>query len=227
MLRFLNHTVRRAPLFALALGLFAGPALAGPDSRQEQRQEKAELREAKQDLKDDRRDLSQLHQLVEDWHRARARRDRGAERRADASLDRWLKKELAEARTEVREAHQEVQESKIEVQKEQRDVRRAQQRGQNRKAAQERAQVRDDKTDLADDKRDLNEQRKDLNRLHNIARDLESIQHHFRGSRATSGQYARKSALLRQLQTIARDEVQDSKTETQEDLRELREGQHR
>jgi hypothetical protein len=222
-----QFATRRATPIALALGLLAGPVLAGPDSHHEHPQEKAELHESQHELRDDRQDLAQLHTLVEEWHRARARRDRGAERRADEGLERWMKKELAEAKTEVREAQQEVQESKTEVRKEQRDAHRAQHRGKNRQAVRERAEVRGDKADLADDKRDLTEQRQDLNRLNGIARDLESIQHHFRGRGATHAQYARKSALLRQIQTLARDEVQDSKSEIKEDRQELREGKHR
>jgi hypothetical protein len=216
---------RRLSTLGLGFALLATPALANPDSKAEQRQERVELHESKKDLRDDRQDLAQLERLVEDWHRARSRRDRGAETQADQSIDRWVQKEIAEARTEVREAQTEVQESKSEVRNEQQDAQRAARHGNHRKAANERAEVRADKADLADDKRDLTQQRNTLSRLHAVAKDLESIQHHFRGRRATPAQYARKSQLLRQLQTLASDEARDSKTEIREDQRELREGQ--
>ena len=79
--------------------------------------------------------------LVEDWHRARSRRD-AAERRLDARIDRWLTKELAEARTEVREAQTEVVESRQEVRSEQGDAQRAARRGNARQAQQERRSSR-------------------------------------------------------------------------------------
>lgn len=225
MQRQILSTTRRLFSLTLGFGLLATPALADRDSKAEQRQERIELHEAKKDLRDDRQDLAQLDKLVEDWHRARSRRDRGAEARADASIDRWIQKEKTEARTEVREAQVEVQESKNEVRDEQRDAQRAARHGKHRKAANERAEVRADKADLADDKRDLAKERNNLSRLKTVANDLESIQHQFRGRRATPAQYARKSQLLRQLQTIARDEAADSKSEIREDQRELREGQ--
>jgi len=212
-------------LFTLGIGfgLLAAPALADPDSPAERRQERAEVRESQQELRDDQVDLRQLNDIVEDWHRARARRDRAAERRADARIEVWIRKELAESRTEVREAQQEVANSQREVRTEQHDAARAQRRGQHNRAAHERAELRDDKRDLADDKQDLTGQRQDLNRLRGVAQDLDQIQRHFRGNRASPAQYARKSALLRELQSLARAEVRDTRTEVREDKQELRE----
>ncbi len=212
---------------ALSLGLllFAGPAFADRDTKAEQRQERQEIAEDVRELQDDKMDLAQLSKMVESWHRARAQRDLEAERRIDQRIDRWLTRELAEARTEVREAQAEVVDSRQEVRSEQGDAQRAARRGNYRRAEQERAELQDDRRDLADDQRDLQEQNRDLSQLQSIARDLDRLQPHFRSRRATPAQYAKKSALLRRLQTSAADEVQDTRSELREDRRELREDQ--
>ena len=223
MSTFRTLSVHGATAVVVGLLFTTGTAHADPDSKAERRQERQEIVEDRRELQDDRVDLAQLNNLIEDWHRARARRDRGAERRADARIDAWINRELAEARTEVREAKTEVADSRQEVRSEQGDAQRAARRGNERRAQQERAELRDDRRDLADDQRDLQEQTKDLSQLQNIARDLDRIQPDFRSNRATSAQYARKSTLLRRLQKIAADEIRDTKSELQEDRRELRE----
>ena len=218
-----SFSVRNIALVCAGFTALSGSAVADPDSRSERRQERQDVAESSRELQDDRIDLAQLSALVEDWHRARARRDRAAERRLDVRIDRWLTKELAEARTEVREAQSEVVESRQEVRSERGDAQRAARRGNAQRAQQDRAELRDDQRDLADDQRDLQEQHRDLSNLQHVARELDRLQPHFRSNRATPAQYAKKSALLRRLQAIARDEVQDTKTELREDRRELRE----
>lgn len=218
-----SFSIRKFATVCAAFAVVSGSAVADPDSRSERRQERQDVAESTRELQDDRMDLAQLSNLVEDWHRARARRDIAAERRIDVRIDRWLTRELAEARTEVREAKTEVVESRQEVRSEQGDAQRAARRGNAQRVQHERAELRDDRRDLADDQRDLQEQYRDLNKLQSVARELERLQPKFRSNRATPSQYAKKSALLRRLQEIARDEVQDTKTELREDRRELRE----
>ena len=207
----------------VAAALLSTTAMADPDSRRERKQERADLAESSAEVRDDQIDLRSLNDIVEDWHRARANRNRAAERRADERIERWYKSEISEARTEVREAQQEVKVSANEVRSEMGDARRAHRRGRHKAAKHQKAELRDDKRDLRDDKRDLVEQQRDLSKLQRIARDLERMQPMFRSNRATPAQYAKKSALLRELQALARDEVQDSKNEAREDKIELRE----
>jgi len=208
---------------AVAATLCSTTASADPDSRRERTQERADLAEAKAEVRDDQVDLQSLNDIVEDWHRARANRNRAAERRADERIERWYQRELTEAKTEVREAQQEVKVSANEVRSEQGDAKRAQRRGKHKAAKHQRAELQDDKRDLRDDKQDLVEQQRDLGQLQRIARDLERMQPKFRSNRATPAHYAKKSALLRELQALARDEVRDSKNEVREDKIELRE----
>lgn len=212
-----NRMTAMGLMLALALAVVAPPATARERRVREVHQSRAELSDDRRDTRDDWTDLNRLDQLVDDWHAAWASGDRGAEQLADNGIERWLAQELRESRHEVGEARREVSSSAAEVRHERRDVAAT---PHGRAGHVQRTELRDDRHDLRDDKRDLFKDQADLKRTREIARELALLQPAFATGTATHYDYDSKSALLIELQDMARRELKRDKQETREDQRE-------
>ncbi len=141
----------------------------------------------KSDVADDRVDLAQLNDIIEDWHKAWKSGNKAAERNADARLNRWINQELAEDREQVREANQEA------------------------------AAPSGGAKASADDHKDAQKQQGEAQRTRDLAKRLQNMQPAFDNNNANPQQYEKKSTLLKQLQEVARRELQRSKQEAAED----------
>jgi hypothetical protein len=165
------------------------------------------IHDDKVEMRDDRRDLAAIHDIVEDWHRARKTHNHALEKTTDQRLVRWLRAELAEGRAEVAEAGAEVRASQREL--------------ANRGGKHEN---RDDRRDLADDRKDRQQEVASHSRTRQIADQLQRIQPAFNAERATADQYKKKSGLLRDLQKLSRGELREGREEIREDRQEAKEG---
>ena len=218
---------RRAPLTLLTLLLalaLAVPALAGPRRNKiEAARDRAEVADDRRDGRDDLRDMARLNSLVDEWHAARSAGDKAAEAEVDERLAAWIRGELLENQHEVREGQREVARSAGEVRSSRVERKSDVERGRPVAAADDRRDLRDDRRDLADDRRDVVVDRADRTKTQVVAAQLKDLQPSFSSGKATVEQYARKSALLRQLQTMARAEVARDLHELREDKGEVRE----
>jgi hypothetical protein len=187
---------------------FLGP-LAFAGNPVERARDRVELADDRRALADDRVDFHRLNTLVEDWHKARLNRDKALERRADKGLSAWVRQEVVESRQEVAEARAEVSASKREAH---RDPLR---------------DKRDDAGDLRDDRKDLARERVDTERTLAIAKQLKAMQPRFTDNSAGAPLYEKKSALLRELQRLAAQEIAKDQAEIREDRRELHEDRRR
>ncbi len=178
------------------------PEPAAEPQPTEVQEDRAELADSQQDLQDDRVDLAKLNDIVEDWHRARKNDNRALERQADDRLARWIRQELAEDVGEVQESREEAHRSATD---------------------DDATRPGDDKRDAADDRRDAQAAKGEAARTRAIARELRQIQPRFDNGTAQAPLYSQKSELLRELQGIARRELQRSKEERAEDVQEVRE----
>ncbi len=202
-------------LFALALSLvFAGAAFAGQSKARS-----PEARDNQSDLRDDVGDLQRLSNLIDDWHDAYRRSDTRSMATADAQISAWLRREVGESRTDVAEARREATGSKRAVQAEARDAAAAFASGHYRAAAREVAQVAADSAEYRDDRSDLRTARLDLNRTRSIAGQLATLEARFDRGTATKADFDRKSALLKELQAMARAELGADRAEIREDRR--------
>ena len=200
--------MKKTMLGALLVTGFCGQAaLAGNPA--ERAKDRAELADDRRELADDRVDFHRLNALVEDWHKARIKHDGALERRADKGLNVWIRQEIVESRQEVADARAEVRGSKREA---------------HRDPLRER---RDDARDLRDDRKDLARERVETGRVLAIARELKVMQPRFVDNTAGVPLYQKKSALLRELQTLAAKEIARDQVEIREDRRELHEDRRR
>lgn len=140
-------------------------------------------------VQDDRVDLAQLHDIVEDWHRAWKTENRALEVQVDARLKRWIQQELAEDQRQVQQSRQEATNSS--------------QTGSAHAAA--------------DDRKDASKQAQEAANTRELATSLNTLQIRFDQGNAAPAQYQRKSELLRQLQQVARRELERSRSEAAED----------
>ncbi|MEL6347211.1 MAG: hypothetical protein AAFV53_29115 [Myxococcota bacterium] len=150
------------------------------------------------DLRDNSRDYAVLASAVDDWHGAWQANNRSAERDADVRIFQWVKRELADDRSDVNEANRELNQSR----------RESVGSGPN------------DQYDRRDDRRDRNQQVADMNRTRAIAAELNAMQPAFASGTASVADYNRKSALLREAQQMALREVREDKEEVRENRRE-------
>ena len=202
-------------LFALALSLvFAGAAFAG-----QSKQRSPEARDNAADLRDDAGDLQRIVDLVDDWHDAYRRGDKRAMAAADAQISTWLRQEIGESRTDVSEARRESTGSSKAVKAEARSAVAAFATGHYRAASREVRQMAADSREYRDDRSDLRTSRIDLSRTQSIAGQLATLESRFDRGTATTADYNRKSALLKELQAMAKAELKADRTEIREDRR--------
>ena len=185
-------------------------------TRSEIRQSNAELSSNYSDIRDDNADLHSLESIIRNWERAYRHSAYGAERSADAAMDSWLRREIAESKREISEARNEVRASKHELNREVAEAHSA----RGHRASQERAEARDDARDLQDDRRDLDVMEADLRQMQRIAGQLSAMQHKFDRRRASARDYQAKRSLLEQLRSLSEREIRHNQVELQEDLAE-------
>jgi hypothetical protein len=146
-------------------------------------------------------DLGRLGAVIADWNAAVASGDRAAELAADAHLESWIRRELAETQVEVGEDRREA----------------------HRSAREGRRGGAGDRLDAVDDRVDLARERADRARLKEIAKELLDLQPVFAAGGASTAQVASKRALLAELDRLAAAEVARTTGEVREDRRERRE----
>lgn len=190
-----------AVLGFVALSSFSS-AYAGPPERAGDRQE---IREDRREVAGDVVDATRLRGCIADWHQARLSRANPAERAADACLESWLRREIAENRAEVADDRADLRESRVEA----------------------IGVGPDDQRDKAGDKVDLARERADRARTRQIALALQDLHPQFMNNTATPADYDRKAELLRELDGLAQREIARTQGERVEDRRELREDRHR
>lgn len=184
--------------FVAVLGFVVAAYAAGPVERAGDRQE---IREDRREVAGDVVDAARLRQCIADWHQARVSRATPAERAADACLESWLRREIAENQREVADDRQEVRESRGEA----------------------RGIGPNDQRDLAGDRADLARERADRARTREIAIALRDLHPKFINNSATPADYDVKAGLLRELDGLAQREIARTQGERIEDRRELRE----
>jgi small-conductance mechanosensitive channel len=185
-------------------------------TRSEVRESNAELSSDYSDIRDDSADLHSLESIITSWDRAYRHGAYGAERSADAAMESWLRREIAESQREIGEARSEVRDSKHELRREAKEARNA----YGRHASQERAEARDDARDLKDDRRDLDVMEADLRSMQRIAGQLSAMQQKFDRRRASARDYQAKRSLLEQLRSLSKREIRRDHAELKEDLAE-------
>ncbi len=201
----------------LALALLFG--FASVASAAQSKPRSAETRDNQADLRDDTRDYNTLVNLVDDWHDAYARNNYRAMSKADAAIARWLDNELRESRRDVSEAARETSRSRRDARAETRDVYRAASHGRFGVAYVQAVQATAERRDLADDRGDLKTARIDVARTQSIATELSKMESKFDRGVATRSDFERKSALLKELQSMARAEIKSDNREIREDRR--------
>ena len=201
--------------------LFALQPAFGTTTHSERIQNDLEYTLDRIDIRDDTQDLAELSQLIDAWHRAQARHDRAAERLIDRQISAWLAEEIVENNQDILEARAEVSDSVQELNAEKRDVYSS--RGRAGMHSTAVTEVYDDTRDLADDRRDLITIQNEQSRVSAIARTLSQMQKRFDSNRASKIDYAQKSALLLELQKLAKSEVGRDRAELAEDAAERRE----
>lgn len=201
----------------LAMALFFG--FASVASAAQSRPRSPEVQDNQADLRDDTRDYNTLVKLVDDWHDAYARNNYRAMSRADAAIATWLNNELRESRHEVTEASRETSRSRSDARSETLDVYRAASHGHYGVALHQAAQAAAERRDLNDDRGDLKSARVDVARTQSIATELSKMESKFDRGVATRSDFLRKSALLKELQSMARAEIKADNREIREDRR--------
>lgn len=210
-----RYGVRFVTTLALAL-LFGFASVA---SAAQSKPRSAETQDNQADLRDDTRDYNTLVNLVDDWHDAYARNNYRAMSKADAAIARWLDNELRESRRDVTEASRETSRSRRDARSETRDVYRAASHGRYGVAIHQAAQAAAERRDLIDDRGDLKTARIDVARTQSIATELSKMESKFDRGVATRSDFDRKSALLKELQSMARAEIKSDNREIREDRR--------
>lgn len=201
----------------LALALLFG--FASVASAAQSKPRSPETQDNQADLRDDTRDYNTLVNLVDDWHDAYARNNYRAMSKADAAIDRWLDSELRESRRDVTEASRETSRSRRDARSETHDVYRAASHGRYGAAIHQAAQAVAVRRELADDRGDLKTARIDVARTQRIATELSKMESKFDRGVATRSDFERKSALLKELQSMARAEIKADNREIREDRR--------
>lgn len=175
------------------------------------------------DQANDRVDAIRLSAYIDDWNTAVDAGNKGLERAADAQLERWIRQEIREGRRDVAEAEREVRGSQRERNSERRQLTADVLRGRPAAASDNLGDLGDDRRDLRDDRADASEARTDQAATLAIAERLSEMQPAFAAGTATTGLYAEKRGLLRDLQRLARAERAEGREEIREDRQERRE----
>ncbi len=207
--------IRIATTLALAL-LFGFATVA---SAAQSKPRSPEVQDNHADLRDDTRDYNTIVNLIDDWHDAYARNNYRAMSRADAAIASWLNTELRESRRDVSEATRETSKSRRDARGEVRDVYRAASNGRFGAAYVQAVQATAASRELRDDRGDLKTARIDVARTQSIANELSKMESKFDRGVATRADFERKSALLKELQSMARAEVKSDNREIREDRR--------
>jgi hypothetical protein len=163
-----------------------------------QAQDGGHVREDHVEVRRDMGDLERLRDDIRAWKAAVVASDKAAEKAADTRIEAWIRTEAAETTHEVREDRAEL--------------------GQAR--AEAKGPGKGDEMDRRDDRADLAREHSDRQRMRAIAGDLKTIQPEFAQGRATAAQYAKKKALLEELETLAENEITRGRGEVREDVRE-------
>ena len=201
----------------LALALLFGFATVASAAQSKPRSPEAQDNQA--DLRDDTRDYNTIVNLIDDWHDAYARNNHRAMAKADAAIATWLNGELRESRREVSEAARETSRSRRDTRGEVHDVYRAASHGRYGAAIVQAAQATSASRDLRDDRGDLKTARIDVARTQRIATELSKMESRFDRGVASRADFQRKSALLKELQSMARAEIKSDNREIREDRR--------
>lgn len=213
-----NHSIiRTTTVIALALALSLGSAFAAAASQAKPRSPEAQ--DNASDTRDDASDLRAIVNLVDDWHDAHVRADQRGMATADAGIKAWLAREVRESAQDMSEAAREARYDRTEIRKDRRDYVVAVATGHRRAANHERAELRDDRQELREDRADVRISRLDYSRTRSIASELSKLETRFDRGVATRDDYERKSALLKELQKMARAELSGDRQESREDRR--------